>query len=230
MKALCLLSISVWINIIYKDMRKDKHSVFLWLSIFCKQTLFFFFFLPVHCEKYLWSRTLMCIIDRSAAALLTTCTMFHSTNPISFPKPPGSLLHGGVQKPGQRHWRLSQTLEEVCRVRVSGKREIPTGMEEQKLTPETVHYESPEAWPHDVRCQVRGGIISLCSVICESSYLTCSGYWKGKKVEQQNLWLLSWDDSWLSHTDFQGQSSNLSIKRERLCPLVPNPNPSYTLN
>lgn len=223
MKALCLLSISVWINIIYKGMRKDKHSVFYDSPYFANRLSFFFLCIV---KK---SRTLMCITNRSAAALLTTCTVFHCTNPLSFPKPPVSLLHGWVQKPGQRHWRFSQTLEEVCRVRVSRKREIPTGMEEQNLTPETVHDESPEAWPHDVRCQVRGGIISLCSVICESSYLTCSGYWKGKKVEQQNLWLLSWDDSWLSHTDFQGQSSNLSIKRQCLCALVPNPDPSYTL-
>lgn len=74
---------------------------------------------------------------------------------------PGPVLHGRVQRSGPGHRGLGQTMEEVCGVWVSGKREIPAGVEEQDVIPETVHDEGPEAWPHDVRCQVRSGAAAL---------------------------------------------------------------------
>ena len=43
---------------------------------------------------------------------------------------------------------------------MSWKREIPPGVEEQKLASEAMHDEGSEAWPHDVRRQVRGGILA----------------------------------------------------------------------
>lgn len=74
---------------------------------------------------------------------------------------PGPVLDGRVQRSGPGHRGLGQTMEEVCGVWVSGKREIPAGVEEQDVIPETVHDEGPEAWPHDVRCQVRSGATAL---------------------------------------------------------------------
>lgn len=148
-KGSCLLSISVWINIIYIGVRKDKH--------FC---LFFFFFLTftskviffaVYCEMFpKWSKTLMRVTDHRVAALLKT----HNSFLCCF-LPPVPLLNGRIQELGSRHQGLGQTLEEICRVRVSGKGEIPPRVEKQNVPAEVVHDESPEAGPHDVRCQVR---------------------------------------------------------------------------
>lgn len=82
--------------------------------------------------------------DHRVVALKDTAALFLYESFFLF-RPPVPVLHGRVQESGPRHRGLGQTLEEVCGVRVSRKREIPTGMEEQKLTPETVHDEGPEA-------------------------------------------------------------------------------------
>lgn len=65
------------------------------------------------------------------------------------------MLDGRVQEPGPRRRGLGQALEEVGGVGVPGKRDIPSGVEEQKFASEAVHDEGPEARPHDVRRQVR---------------------------------------------------------------------------
>ena len=46
-------------------------------------------------------------------------------------------------------------MEEVCGKRVSREREVPSRVEKQKLSAETVHDESSEAGQNDLRCEVR---------------------------------------------------------------------------
>lgn len=103
-----------------------------------------------------------------------------------FPQTPVPVLHGRVQEPGPRHRGLSQTLEEVCWVWMSRKRDISPGMEEQKLSSEAVHDAGPEAGPHDVRCQVRGGVRALWFV--EGPVRLGERV----KVKHLNLWAYRW--------------------------------------
>lgn len=109
------------LNKYYTGMRKDKHSAS--------------FGSPGSANK-LGPLVIHCVSEVITNLL---------SNSSFCPRPSVPLLHARVQEPGPRHRRLSQTLEEVCGVRMSGKGEIPTGVEEQNLTPETVHDESPEA-------------------------------------------------------------------------------------
>lgn len=70
------------------------------------------------------------------------------------------------------------------------KREIPTGMEEQNLAPETVHDEGPEARPHDVRRQVRRGVIAYPLFRDLQRILLFCQVEEKVKVKHFNLWLI----------------------------------------
>lgn len=104
-----------------------------------------------------WSKTLTRITDHVAAALFKNTVLFPFFHfpYLSFCSPPVTVLNGRVQEPGPRHRGLGQALEEAGGVGVPGKRDIPSGVEEQKFASETVHDEGPETRPHDVRRQVR---------------------------------------------------------------------------
>ena len=62
------------------------------------------------------------------------CFLFESLYTVSG-------CHGRVPQPGSRHRGLLQTMEEVCRERMSREREIPAGMEEQVVASEALHDE-----------------------------------------------------------------------------------------
>ena len=105
------------INIIYIGMRRDKQSCLTFLVSFSLQLLQTkLVFLCCLCEMALqWSKNLITLKQHFKRRY----SRFACMNYFSFPPPPGPLLLGRVQKPGSRHRRFGQRLEEVRGGRVS---------------------------------------------------------------------------------------------------------------
>lgn len=64
-----------------------------------------------------------------------------------------------LQEPGQRHRRLGEKVEEVCRVGDAREGKVSAGVEEQKRHTEALHDEGFATGPDD-----------LCSFVCDVQY------------------------------------------------------------